>query len=372
MSTDFYTSVFTKYRDFDPGKVCAHTTAAAVARALTKEILDEIDFCALLSPAAHPYLEQMAQKAAFLTRQRFGNAMILFTPLYISNYCDNKCVYCSFAKQHDIARSHLNMDQIDKESAALAKSGIRHILVLTGESPAHVPLKYLCDAISIIRKHFSSIALEVYPLTAEEYRQVCVAGADSVTLYQEVYNEKAYRLFHKGGPKEDFVNRLNAPDRACSAGMHAITVGALLGLGQFEYEAFFSGLHARYLQDTYPSTEVAVAPPRMRPLSNAFKIPYPVSDSLFVQYVCALRLFLPTAGITISTRESAALRNNIVRLGVTKMSAGVTTAVGGHVTEASTAQFEIADTRSVDQMKKDLRVLGFSPVMHDWNSGLLG
>lgn len=371
MRTQFYDSVYTTYENFDVAGFCAAVKPSMVEAALSKDTPSELDFLALLSSSAIPYLEHIANKAKALTKKRFGNAMILFTPLYISNYCDNRCVYCSFANQHTISRSHLSQEEIDLEARALAKSGIRHILLLTGESPQHVSINYLLESITTVRKHFSSVALEVYPLSLIDYERVCGAGTDAVTLYQEVYDKESYRKFHRGGPKEDFAFRLNAPDRVCSAGIHAMTVGALLGLSSFEREGFFTGLHAQYLQKEYPSVEISVAPPRIRPLSTSFKIPHPVSDRQFVQYLCALRIFLPTAGITVSTRESATFRNHIAHLGVTKMSAGVNTSVGGHVAEASTAQFEIADNRSVEEMKHDLNQLGFSPVMHDWNANLL-
>ena len=342
-------------------------TPRKIESALAKDNPSDLDFLALLSEAAKDYLEPMARKAEALTRRHFGNSMLIFTPLYISNICDNLCPYCSFARHRRIDRRHLSFDEIRRESVAIAQTGIRHILVLTGESRRLAGPDYLTESIRIVKNEFSTVSLEVYPLTKEEYAGCARAGADALTLYQETYDEAAYAALHQGGPKEDYRFRLDAPERACQAGMRAVTVGALMGLGDPDSEAFFTGMHARYLQKNHPAVEVSVSFPRIRPLSGDFEPPYPVSDSWFVQVLLATRIFLPFAGITVSTRESRRLRDNVMPLGVTKMSAGVSTAVGGRLAAPSTAQFEIADTRSVDELKRDLVARGFQPVMHDWN-----
>ena len=359
------------YRDFDFDAYLRSITPNIIERLLEKDSLTDLDFLALLSETAAPYLELMAQKANRITRRHFGNVIILFTPLYISNYCDNVCAYCSFARQRHIARRHLSVDEVGEEARRIAESGIRHLLVLTGESHSKAPVGYIADSVRGIGKYFSSIGVEVYPLTTEEYGRLIAAGVDGLTIYQETYDESAYHRYHGGGPKDDFRFRLEAPDRAAGQGMRTITVGALMGLGQPLRETFFTGLHARSLQKTYPRAEVSVSFPRIRPLAGEFTPPYQVDDGRFVQAIVAMRLFLKTVGITISTRESGRLREALLPLGVTKMSAGVSTAVGGRSGNPSTAQFEIADNRSVEQMKSALLSHGYQPVMQDWNSRFL-
>jgi 2-iminoacetate synthase len=360
-----------KYREFNFDGYVSSITPRKIESLLAKDALAELDFLALLSDAAAPYLEPMAQKADRITRRHFGNAITLFTPLYISNYCDNVCAYCSFARQHRIARRHLSTLEIRDEARLIAGSGIRHLLVLTGESRSRASVEYLAESLRGIRESFSSIGIEVYPLTEEEYGRCIDEGADGLTIFQETYDEAAYHRYHRGGPKDDYRFRLEAPDRACGRGMRTISVGALLGLERPIRESFFTGLHARYLQNAYPQAEVSISLPRIRPLAGRFTPPYIVGDERFVQTIVATRLFLHTVGITISTRESRRLRDALLPLGVTKMSAGVSTAVGGHSDRPSTTQFEIADDRSVETMKSDLLSLGYQPVMQDWNSRFL-
>ncbi len=326
-----------------------------------------LDLPTLLSEAANRELELLALRAAKDTRRHFGNVIFIFTPLYISNYCENACPYCSFAAHHRISRKHLEMDQIEEECARIAESGIRHILVLTGESRHKAPVSYLAESIQVIARHFSSIGIEVYPLEADEYEKLVDSGVDSLTIYQETYNESLYRRLHAGGPKADFAFRLAAPDRACGRRMRAVTIGALLGLDSVYQEAMALATHLEHLQSAYPDTELGISFPRIRPLSGSFEPPYPVDDRMLAQLICAFRIIFPTVGITLSTRENQNFRNGALPLGVTKMSAGVSTAVGAHSNDPSTTQFEIADTRSVAQMQQDLLNKGFQPVMHDWN-----
>jgi 2-iminoacetate synthase len=364
-----FLSAIDHYAGFDFQGFLAAITHDRVASLLTRDRLTEQDYLALLSPAAASFLEPMAQKAAALTRRHFGNVVFVFTPLYLSNYCDNVCAYCSFSRQQPIRRRHLEIDEIKKEAERIATMGIRHLLALTGESRRYAPPSYLEAALAVLRERFSSIALEVYPLTEEEYARCIAAGADGLTIYQETYDQERYRSLHHGGPKSDFAFRLHAPERACGSGIRTVTVGALLGLADPLSDAFFAGLHAAWLQDRFPSVEVALAFPRMRPLVAEFKQAAEVSDRQLVQMILAARLFLPRAGITVSTRESAILRNNLLPLGVTRMSAGVSTSVGGHTSLDETPQFEIADTRSVEELRRDLEERGFQAVMHDWNTG---
>ena len=346
-------------------------TPRHVEAVLARSRLTTDDFLVLASDAATASLEPMAQKARSLTRRHFGNAIVLFTPLYVSNYCDNACAYCSFAKQFRISRRHLSLDEVAREADAIAATGMRHVLVLTGESRSKAPVDYLEGVVRTVRQRLSSIGIEVYPMAQDEYARLVSAGVDALTVYQEVYDEDAYRRLHRGGPKSNYEFRLDAPDRACRAGIHAVTVGPLLGLADYRVEAYRAALHVAHLRKAHPSVEVSVALPRMRPLVAEFEVACPVSDRAYVQLLTAFRLVFPTIGITVSTRESQEFRDNILPLGITRMSAGVSTAVGGHAGEASTAQFEIADTRSVDQMRLDLMRLGFQAVMHDWHAGML-
>jgi 2-iminoacetate synthase len=342
-------------------------TQKQVEQALSKEVLSENDFLALLSPLAAPYLETMAQKAQDMTRRHFGNVIFIFTPLYISNYCENQCVYCSFGAHQSIPRSQLTLEAIEKEAAAITAQGIRHILLLTGEARKKASPEYIGQAAAILKKSFSAIAIEVYAMTQAEYAYLIDKGVDSLTLYQETYDPDVYKTMHLSGPKTDYRFRLDAPESALKANMRAVTLGPLFGLADPLAEAFRTGLHLRYLQNKYPEAEIGLSLPRMRPLVSDFTVPHVLDDKRFVQTLLAFRLFAPTAGITVSTRENESFRNSILPLGVTKMSAGVSTAVGGHTHEDETGQFEIADTRSVQQLSDDLRTRGYQPVLHDWN-----
>jgi 2-iminoacetate synthase len=364
-----FLSILNKYRNFDVARFCASVTPERIAAILSRDRLEETEYLALLSDAAGPMLEQMAQKARALTRRHFGNAVFIFTPLYLSNYCDNRCPYCSFGRQQSIRRRHLSASEIRGEAQRIGASGIRHILVLTGEARAMATPAYCEEAIQGLREQFSSIAVEIYPMSGEEYGGLVRSGADGLTIYQETYDEARYHRLHAGGPKDNFAYRLDAPERACRAGMRATAVGALLGLHDPLRDAFFAGLHAAWLQREFPSVEISLSFPRLRPLVAEFVQEHEVGDRKLAQMIVAARLFLPSAGITLSTRESAAFRNGALRLGVTRISAGVSTAVGGHGAQPSTPQFEIADTRTVDEVKNDLQRLGFQAVMHDWNAG---
>jgi 2-iminoacetate synthase len=364
-----FTDILKKYDSFDFDAFSAGITASQVERAINKPRLTDLDYLTLLSPAASApeLLELMARRALEITRTRFGSVILLFTPLYVSNICDNRCLYCSFAHQNKIKRRHLNLDEVRSEAARIAATGLRHILMLTGESRRAAPVEYLRDCVSVLRECFSSISIEVYPLDEAEYSELVGAGADGLTIYQETYDSAVYASLHEGGPKSDFGYRLAAPERGCAAGMRGVTVGALLGLAHPLRDAFFSGLHARYIADKYPAAEVGASFPRIRPQAGEFEPGFCVDDKTFVQYMTAFRLFMPAAGITVSTREPAALRDAVLPLGPTKMSAGVSTAVGRGSGRPSDAQFEIADGRSVDEMQKNLLSKGFQPVMVDWN-----
>jgi len=328
------------------------------------------DLTKLLSPEAEKSLEEMAQKAKALTLENFGKAIALYTPLYLSNYCENECLYCGFNTRNKIPRKKLKINELKKEAEFIAKTGLQHILILSGESRKLTPLSYIKECLQILRKFFSSISIEIYPLTESEYKELIQEGVDGLTIYQEVYDQDSYKKLHLKGPKQDYRFRLDAPERAACASMRTINIGSLLGLAPWPKEAFLMLRHAKYLQDKYPEAEISISIPRVKPQFNNFPVPYEVSDKNIVQIITAARIFMPRLGITLSTRESDCLRDNLVSLGITKMSAGSTTAVGGHTLAKeyikNSIQFEISDKRDVNQIKKMLLEKGYQPVLKDW------
>ena len=329
--------------------------------------LSPSDFMALLSPAAAPHLERMARIAREVTIRQFGRAIQLFTPLYLANYCTNQCVYCGFNTKNHIHRSMLSMEEVDREGQTIAATGMRNILLLTGDAPKKTGPDYIAEAVRHLRPWFPGIGIEVYSMDVEDYRMLVEAGVDSFTMFQETYNAVLYPHLHPAGPKHDYLYRLNAPDRAAQGGMRTVNVGALLGLDEWRRDAFYTGLHADWIQHTYPGVDIAVSTPRMRPHEGVFTDVHEVNERELVQYIQALRLFLPAAGLTLSTRERPALRDHLIELGITRISAGVSTAVGGHSTEQhDTAQFEIADNRTMDQMMDAIRARGYQPVCKCW------
>ena len=343
-------------------------TPFQIDQILAKSEIQWQEFLGLLSPAATGLLENMAQAAHKLTIEHFGRTILLYTPLYLSNYCVNQCAYCGFNQANDIPRRKLTLHEVELEAQAISITGLQHLLILTGESRQHSPVSYIADCVSILRKYFSSISIEVYPLSTEEYADLISAGVDGLTIYQEVYDQQIYQRLHPAGPKRNYSYRLTSPERAGDAGIRTINIGALLGLNDWRYEVFFTGIHAAYLQNKFPDIEVGVSFPRMRPQFGDFEPEYRVSDSDLVQSIAALRLFLPRIGITISTRENAFLRDNLLKLGVTKMSAGSSTAIGGH-TDAidSIGQFEISDRRTVKEMRETISKAGYKPILKDWH-----
>lgn len=345
-------------------------TAQDVRRALNKDHISPEDFAALLSPAALPFLEEMAQKAQAETRKHFGNSIMMFTPLYIANYCENYCIYCGFNCHNKINRAKLNGKEIEQEMAAIAETGLQEILILTGESRKMSDVKYIGEACKIARKYFKVIGLEVYPMNSDEYAYLHECGADYVTVFQETYNSDKYETLHLSGHKRIFPYRLNAQERAIKGGMRGVGFAALLGLDDFRKDAFATGMHAYLLQRKYPHAEIAFSCPRLRPIINNDKInPMDVHEAQLLQVVSAYRLFLPFASITISTRECARVRDNLVNIAATKISAGVSTGIGSHVEEIEDKgdeQFEISDGRSVDEVYDDLKKLNLQPVMSDY------
>lgn len=340
----------------------------AVLDTLEHRGLSPEDFLTLLSPAAAEHLEAMAQKAHMLTLRFFGRAVSIFTPLYISDVCTNQCRYCGFNARNKQPRRHLSEDEAAAEAFAIADLGFRHILLLTGDAPRVSSPEYIAGVVRRIKPRFASVGIEVYSQTEENYRLLVDAGVDSMTMFQETYTPGLYAWLHPAGPKRDYGFRLSAPERAARAGMRSLGVGALLGLESFEQDAFATGLHAWWLQRRFPGVEVSVSIPRICPHEGDFEVTHGVDDRQLVQYVTALRCFLPRVGITCSSRESAFMRDHLVPLGVTRVSAGVSTAVGGRATEDlhNPGQFEITDHRSLEQMMADLAANGYQPVLKDW------
>ena len=347
-------------------------TATDVQRALASDRIEAHDFMALLSPAAEGFLEEMAQKAHAITLKRFGRTVLLYAPLYLSNECQNGCLYCGFSVHNHVARRTLTLAEIESEARILYEQGFRHILLLTGEAPGLIKNQFIAAAAERIRPLFSSIGIEVYPLQTEGYKEMIVAGVDALTIYQETYDRDLYERLHPSGRKRDYRFRLETPERGGEAGLRRIGIGFLLGLGDFRSEAFFAGLHGRYLARRYWRTLLTVSFPRLRPATGGFQPPKPVSDQQFVQLVCAMRLLLHDAGLVLSTRESAALRDNLLPLGITQMSAGSCTAPGGYAEgDSSTEQFAIDDNRTPAEIAKILRMRGYDPVWKDWDGAFL-
>lgn len=362
---DIMDQVIEAKNNFDPDKY----TALDVKRALDKDSLSPEDFAALLSPAAFPFLEQMAQRAQMETRKHFGNSVYLFTPLYIANYCENYCVYCGFNCHNKIHRAKLNYEEIEREMQAIAKSGLEEILILTGESPKMSNVEYIGEACKIAKKYFKVIGLEVYPMDSKDYKYLHECGADFVTVFQETYNSDKYSTLHLGGRKRVFPYRFNAQERALMGGIRGVGFAALLGLDDFRKDAFATGMHAYLIQRKYPHAEIAFSCPRLRPIINNDKInPKDVHEPQLLQIICAYRIFMPFASITISSRENANFRNNIINIAATKISAGVDVGIGGHGDEKQKGdeQFEIDDGRTVDEIYKAIKDKGLQPVMSDY------
>ena len=329
--SDIMDKVIKEMNEYDPSKY----TAVDVRQALSHEKCTVEDFKALLSPAAEDFLEEIAIRAKEETRKHFGNSVYMFTPLYISNYCENYCVYCGFNCHNKIKRAKLDKEGIEKEMAAIAETG-----------------------------------LEVYPMNSDEYKYVHECGADYVTVFQETYDSDKYETLHLAGHKRIFPYRLNTQERALMGGMRGVGFAALLGLDDFRKDAFATGMHAYLIQRQYPHAEISFSCPRLRPIINNDKInPKDVHEKQLLQVMCAYRLFMPFAGMTISTRERCGFRNNVIGLAATKISAGVSTGIGSHsdnVEEEGDSQFEICDTRSVDEVYEDIKSKGLQPVMNDY------
>jgi len=350
-------------------------TAVDVRRALSHETCSIEDFKALLSPAAAPFLEEMARRAELETQKHFGNTVYIFTPLYIANYYQNYCVYCGFNCYNNIHRKKLSLEEIEHEMKVIADTGMEEILVLTGESRKYSDVQYIGEAIKIARKYFRNIGVEIYPVNTEEYKYLHECGVDYVTVFQETYNSDKYETLHLLGHKRVWPYRFDAQERALMAGMRGAGFSALLGLDDFRKDALATALHVYYLNRKYPHAELSLSCPRLRPIVNNDKInPRDVGEKELCQVLCAYRIFLPYVGITVSSRESMAFRNGITKICATKVSAGVSTGIGDHEAkytgkedeDVGDEQFEIDDNRSIKRMYADMEQGGLQPVLNDY------
>ena len=343
-------------------------TPADVMAALSRDSLRREDLAALLSPAAEGFLEQMAQRAARETRKHFGNSICLFTPLYIANYCENHCVYCGFNCHNRIHRAKLTDEETEREMEQIASTGLKEILLLTGESRYMSDVEYIGRAIRTAGKYFSTIGIEIYPVNSDEYAYLHECGADFVSVYQETYDRTVYAQKHLSGPKRVYPYRFNAQERALMGGMRGVAFGSLLGLADFRRDAFAAAMHAYYIQQKYPQAEISFSFPRMRPyINNAENNPNDVHERQLLQVMTAYRIFMPYAGITISTRERAGFRDNVIGMAATKISAGVSVGVGGHGEETKgDEQFEISDPRSTEEVIAAMKSRGLQPVFTDY------
>jgi 2-iminoacetate synthase len=372
INSDICEKVISQMKSFDYSKY----TQKDVQTALEHETCTVEDFKALLSPAAEPFLEQMAQKARIETGKHFGNTVYIFTPLYIANYCENYCVYCGFNCYNHINRMKLTMEQIEKEMKIIADSGMEEILILTGESRSKSDVTYIGEACKLARKYFKMVGLEIYPVNVDEYKYLHECGADYVTVFQETYDADKYETLHLMGHKRVWPYRFDSQERALMGGMRGVGFSALLGLSDFRKDALASALHVYYLQRKYPQAEMSLSCPRLRPIINNDKInPLDVHETQLCQILCAYRIFLPFVGITVSSRESEAFRNGIVKIAATKVSAGVSTGIGDHESKYTgkendstegDEQFEINDARSFDKMYRDMSNEGLQPVLNDY------
>ncbi|EAK8681097.1 2-iminoacetate synthase ThiH [Campylobacter coli] len=363
IKSEILNKVLTQVQSYDESQF----SAKDVKNALNQTHLSIEHLKALLSSTAEDFIEELAFKSAKVKQKYFGNSISLFTPLYLSNYCNSKCVYCGFQKGNKIARAKLSEDEIHEEMQAIAKTGLQEILMLTGEGREFASVEYIAKACKIAREYFKVVGVEIYPMNEDEYKILHENGCDYVTIFQETYNPLKYSKIHLGGEKRIFPYRFNGQERALRAGMRGVAFAALLGIDDFRKDALATALHAYFLQKAYPHAEISISVPRLRPIINNAKIhPKDVSEKRLLQVLCAYRLFLPFAGITISSRERVGFRDEIVKLGATKMSAGVSVGIGEHKGEKKgDGQFEISDERGVDEILAMLKNSNLQAVMSD-------
>jgi len=362
-----FTSIFNQY-DWDETLTgILSKTESDVLHALEKEQCDLEDFKALISPAARPYLEHMAQRSRQLTKKRFGNTIQMYAPMYLSNECQNICTYCGFSFTNKIPRRTLTDQEILTEIEFLKAKGYDHILLVTGEANSTVGVDYIDNAIKLIRSHFANITIEVQPLDEPDYKRLKENGLYAVLVYQETYHRGEYKKHHPKGKKSNFDYRLETPDRLGKAGVHKIGLGALFGLEDWRADSFFTALHLRYLQKTYWKTKYSISFPRLRPFSGGLEPKVEMTDADLVQLICAFRILDEDVELSMSTRESQSFRNHIVQLGITSISAESKTNPGGYAVEPqSLEQFEISDERSTEEIAQMLKSQGLEVVWKDW------
>lgn len=340
----------------------------AVPEIISKKNISEQDLLHLLQPLPIDQLELMAQKSHAMTKQNFGQVINLYAPLYLSNYCINYCKYCGFHVHNKINRKQLNEDEIHAELKSLYQKGFRHIVLLTGESPSKATINYLQKAANIALEYMSQVSIEVYPLALEEYQSLNKLGVTGLTLYQEIYDQKCYSKYHVSGPKKNYIYRITAADRAAQSNFKQINIGVLLGLNDPIKEVFLTAMHLKYLEQTYPWLELTISFPRITMANSDFTPPFQVSDRQLVQFITAIRLFSPRTGINLSTRESRLLRDNLIPLGITRMSAESKTTVGGYASpeHSGNEQFQIHDDRPLIDIIKEIKKKGYQPILKDW------
>jgi len=346
-------------------------TPGDVARALAQSVRNEDDLIALLSPAAEGFLEPMAQEANRLTRWHFGRTIGLYVPIYLSNICGADCTYCGYSVRsgNKERRISLTEAEIEHECAALAAQGFRNVLLLTGEAPRAVPLDFIARGVEIARRHFPSVAIEVYSLDEADYARLVGLGLEGVTIYMETYDRAVYEKVHLLGAKRDYDYRLGAIERAGRAGVRRLSIGALLGLSDWRLDGLHTALHARYIQRECWQSALSVSFPRLQHVPERFHIPALVTDREFVQLLLALRLFLPEVGFNLSTRERPSFRDSLIPLGITMMSAGSSTRPGGYATtgKETLEQFAIEDERPVAEVATAIANAGYEPVWKDYD-----
>jgi 2-iminoacetate synthase len=363
-----FASVFEQYSWDTIQNRIYKTTSREVESSLVKTRRNLDDFLALISPAAQPYLEQMAQQSHQLTKKRFGKTIQMYAPMYLSNECQNICTYCGFSLDNKIKRKTLNENEIELEVAELKKAGFDHVLLVTGEANYTVNIHYFLKVVAQIKNHFANISVEVQPLSQEEYEQLHQAGVHTVLVYQETYHQDVYKQYHPKGKKSNFDYRLETPDRIGKAGIHKIGLGVLLGLEDWRTDSFFNALHLDYLQKTYWQSKYSVSFPRLRPAEGIIEPNFIMEDSDLLQLICAYRLWNEDLEISISTRENEKFRDNIIPIGVTSMSAGSKTNPGGYAVDPqSLEQFETSDERSANEIAQIITKKGYEPVWKDWD-----
>jgi 2-iminoacetate synthase len=354
------------------GQASDPSMAKRVARALGVRKPDLEDLAALISPAATPFLEQMARQARTLTRKHFGKVIELYIPLYLSNYCVNGCIYCGFASDRQIERRRLTIDEIEKEALVLAQEGYDEILLLTGERCGSEDLAYLIEAIKLCRRYFNRVTVEAFPMEREEYQTLVDAGLFGVTVYQETYHKKLYESVHRWGKKQDYLYRFGTPERALQAGARGVGLGALLGLGEPRRDLICLAAHVRSLYHHYWDAHFSISFPRLRPEVGGFSSPHAITDREQAQFIYAFRILFPKFHLVLSTRESVAIRDNLAGVGISKMSVGSKTTVGGyHLAQNDACQFEIADHRSREAFCAALAERGLMGVYKNWDRALL-